>query len=429
MSINFIALQEKETNFRMKLLIIVQHYPPDMMAAARRWGNLLPGLQKEGFDCTVVCAGDGKYREYTGSSGERVIRVAISNIDKSSGVIVKAATQKRKIKRLLRRVIYTIWPPILRGSSVRIWLNKRQSVPELVDIARSSDYIISSYGPIGPFVLGWWLAKKTNKPWIADIRDSFESRYGVSNPLSRSVSRLIERYLLSKASLRLTVGNILAEYLTAIYKLPFHAIYNGWTDYDRIEPTQDFSNIKPYLYYAGSIYAHRLPALTVVLRALQHHPEITLKMRLLKDYTNGEFGRIISQEGSARQIELLPPVPQEIVNIETAQSLGDLVLEDISGTSELKNGTVTGKLIGLLASGCPGIAVCTPKSEIKYLVDKINSWHAVDTSEQCQYALADLKKNRAFLSNSETLNEYSMSAQSKKLAKLINQNCEYPGNL
>jgi len=406
----------------MRLLIVVPSYPPAISVAARRWSNLLPGLQKEGFDCTVVCAGDGKYKEYTGSSGERVIRVAIANIDKSSGVIFKAATQKRKIKRLLHRVIYAIWPPILRGSSARIWLKQLQSLPELLDIAQSSDYIISSYGPLGPFILGWWLAKKTNKPWIADIRDSFESRDGVVSPFSRKISRFIERFILRQASLRLTVGMNLAKYLSCSYQSEFHAIYNGWSDADRIKRLVQQPYIRPYLYFAGSIYTNRtLPALTLLLRAMKHHQEIKLKVRLLNDYTNGEFSQIINREGREIQIEILPPVSSEIVNHELAQSIGALVLEDISGTSALNNGTVTGKLIGLLASGVPGIAVCSEKSEIRYLVDKVNGWHAADTIQQCQTALEALKLQNSSSPNIEPLDEYSIVNQSKNFANLIRQ--------
>ncbi len=409
-------------NKSIKLTIISNWYPPDRRVPARRWGNLVSSLCTMGVDCTVISAGDGNYDEYIGDYGERVIRLPISN-----RATQNSPGKNKKLfpfKRSLRAMIYFIIPPLLLDFSVKRWILQPSLRAMLTKIAHESDCIVSSYGPLGPFLLGWWLARKTRKSWIADIRDSFESRDGKTSRLAKSLSRCLEARLLCKATQCVTIGKTLADHLMTTYDINFAAIYNGWTDIDIISRRNKNKFVEPYLYYAGSIYEHRISALAIVLeaihlKAIQENKKIKLKIQLLNDHTDGALTKLINYELNHEIIELLPPVDPKMVNEELANSIGALVLETIDDNDILRKGTVTGKLIGLLASRMPGIAVSSKTGEIRELVNKVPGWYGVDDVEGCREALDKLLNHCSMDSNIQALMEFNMSKQAELFLQLV----------
>lgn len=404
-------------NKPLKLTICVHCYPPDLRVSARRWGSLVSCLCASGVDCTVIAAGDGVYHEYVGKNGERVIRLPILNrtLQTMQAKNKKTMSVKKCVKALLSYAI----PPLLLSFSMQQWRAQFTFRRKLLRIARESDCIISSYGPLNPFLLGWRLAVKTNRPWIADLRDSFESRDGGASRWAKSVSRILEKRLLQRAKQRVTVGEYLARHLSSVCQADFSAIYNGWTDADLVKEPRKKEFEEPYLYYAGSIYDHRMPALSIVCEAIQKHPKIKLKIRLLNDHTQGSLRQLMAGLCEQKKIELLPPVEQQIVDQELADAAGVLVIESLDNNDVMRNGTVTGKLIGLLASGIPGIAVSSPSGEIRHLVEKTPGWHGVETIKQCTAALDDLMKPHHVKSNRQYLIDYHMSEQAERLLGLI----------
>lgn len=404
-------------NKYIKLTIISNWYPPDRRVPARRWGNLVSSLCDKGVDCTVISAGDSNYDEYIGDYGERVIRLPIANrtIQNSQGKNKNNFPFKRSLKAMFSLII----PPLLLDFSVKRWILQPSLRAMLTKIAHGSDCIVSSYGPLGPFLLGWWLARKTRKPWVADIRDSFESRDGKTSKSAKSLSRGIEAKLLRKATLRITIGKTLANHLMTTYGINFAAIYNGWTDADIISRRNKNKFVEPYLYYAGSIYGHRISALAIVLEAIRENKKIKLKIRLLNDHTDDALTKLINCELNHEIIELLPSVDPKTVNEELANSVGALVLEAIDDNDVLRKGTVTGKLIGLLASGMPGIAISSKTGEISDLVNKVPGWYGVDDVEGCREALVKLLNHCPEDLNIQSLMEYNMSKQAELFLQLV----------
>lgn len=402
----------------MRLLVVVNWYPPDLRVPARRWGNLVANLQQHGFDCTVVSAGDGRYAETVGEAGERVIRLPISNVDGDASARPSSAKWAAR-KRTLRQIAFAAVPPLMREFSARRWLSLPGQHPLLNELAAASDYVVSSYGPFGPFILGWWLARQGRKPWAVDIRDSIDFKDGLTLPPARFVSRRLERRILRDATLRITIGDTLAEYLSRLYALRFHAIYNGWSDSDVIPRNASAKAAHPYLYYAGSIYGHRLPAVDVVCKALRTRPTLRCKIRLLKDHTRGQLTKLIESSGVRDQIEVLPPAPQATVDEELASAHAALVLEDISGENELMNSIVTGKLLGLLVSGIPGIAVSARTGEIRRLVRDVPSWHGAASVSEFEDALSRIAQATPGVERAPALRRFHMAEQAAELGRLL----------
>lgn len=401
----------------MKLVIVVKWYPPDLKVPARRWGNLVRYLQACGAECTVVAAGSGGSIESTmGTAGENVIRLPISDSEPSSESVVKRPTAP-SLRQKAGRALLRVSPPILRDHRVLRWISHGRS-SQLIDVAASSTCVISSYGPLGPLVMGRQLAVSAGKPWIADIRDSFESRDGFASPFARRLSRRLEGALLRTAAVRVTIGNRLADYLSSRYGAAFAAIYNGWTETDLVERRAG-PNQEAFLYYAGSIYTHQLPALELLLHALRQVDGVRLRVRLLKDNTRGELSRLLNRTEFKGVTEVLPAVLPEVVREELACSIGAVVLEDLHGRSDLANATVTGKLLGLLASGAPGIAISSKLGEVSSIAGMVPNWHAVATMPDAIAAIVALTTRIHAQSTSEVMNEYHASRQASKLLDLI----------
>jgi glycosyltransferase involved in cell wall biosynthesis len=199
---------------------------------------------------------------------------------------------------------------------------------------------------------------------------------------------------------------------------------NGWTDRDLTGKVPTHEGSERYLYYAGSIYRHRIAALALVLEAMATHPDIRLRIRLLADFSGGSLTELIDQCPISNRIEILPPVDEATVHSELAGSSGVLVLEEISGSKALSNGTITGKLFGLLASGVPGIAVSSKSGEIRSIIDSIPGWHGADSVEEMSAALSEVLDNREIVASSEDLKCFHMAAQARILIRLIE--CLYP---
>jgi len=212
------------------------------------------------------------------------------------------------------------------------------------------------------------------------------------------------------------------------YGLAFHAIYNGWSDEDAQMQLQDNcegadEDGSPYLYYAGTIYQHRLDALVLVLKALRNE-ELRLRIRVLSDNTKQGLQAVLEEHGMVDRVELLPPVSSTAVAEEMSRSCGLLVFENLN-SSELHDGTVTGKLFGLLASGIPGIAVCSPSSEIQEIVAGVEGWSAVSTEADCRHAISALRTDeKRCVGNGEGITVYSVTTQAKNFYTLLKRVAE-----
>ncbi len=404
----------------MKILLISNRYPPDLKVSARRWGNLVSELKNNSIECRIISTSCCKYEETLGPSDEKIIRIPILSPKIPSEFTTANSTTKNISKRLKKLKISPLLPPILANKLALQWLDIFFSQPKIRSLASNCDQIIASYGPIGPLLLGILLSKRFKKHLIIDIRDSFESRDRNACSIAKTTSRKIERLLLSQALFRLTVSKTLARYLEKVYDLSFIPIYNGWSESDILKNFKyEQKSKEPYLYYAGSIYSHQIDAFKILLNSLKYFDNISLKIRLLNDFTNKELKSIVDEEKKYINIEILPATNIENVKKEIADSIGVIVLEAVGTKLDYRAGTVTGKLLGLLVSGKPGIAISSKHGEIKSIVERAEGWYWVDSIEKCRKALAYIKNIKSKTDNSKIMDKYSVEFQAGELIRTL----------
>jgi glycosyltransferase involved in cell wall biosynthesis len=404
----------------MKTLIIVNWYPPDKEVAARRWGNIVANLKEMGVDSAVFCVGKGKLNRLVGSYGEQIFRFSSTERPPLASYTIPVQKQIPNILSLKKWVLKFI-PDYLVIKYLRRWKSFNKNNNDIINLAQNSDFIISSFGEWDAFFEGWQIARKTGKPWIADIRDSFELKTGYNKSFPvRIIDRYLVSRLLNRAALRLTIGEQLSDYLSRQYHVKFHAIYNGWVPEDVLKTSPNDSDNDKYLFYAGTIYEHQLPSLFILLTAIGNFAELKLKVRLLKDSSKQGLNDWIEKNGFEKIIEILPPVSKEVVEKEIALSVGLIVLEDISSYNKARIGTVTGKLMSLLVSGKPGIAIASKDGEIANFTKKAEGWYFADNENDCNCAIKEILSDKKNIDNCSNLKEYSMKEQSKKLLELLN---------
>jgi hypothetical protein len=267
-------------------------------------------------------------------------------------------------------------------------------------------------------LFGLAMARKYNKPWVLDLRDSFQAGYSVNSKILSKFNGWVERKIIGRASLAITIGQTLASHLSEKYQSTFEYIYNGWTDADPICLDQRSKNHSNYFLYAGSIYQHQLPALEIFLDSLSTYDNCKLRIYLIRDYS----GNILQWSKDHRFediLEIYSPVSSDLLKIEMKNSTGVLVLEDINPL-DWQKGTVTGKLFSLLVSGLTGIVISHPDVEVFKLAAKAKGWFCASDIEGSSKAIKKIMEfdRTKIIDNKKIMSEYHYSIQAKKFSGL-----------
>lgn len=389
----------------MNILLICQNYPPNFTISAKRWGNLVPEMELLGAHCSVLTFQNGTFRLF--ASGERTLNCAPN----STGNYPSSYIQGGLLKKITH-ILGNFLPSIVDASVIPWGLGLIRHYGSWKKHANDADIIIASYGPSGPMFIARFLNRITGTPYVVDIRDSFDSRDRTSSVMLRRASRALEKALLSKAKMRVTIGKNLAFYLAARYQLDFVPVYNGWVDADSIHANKSSGVTKSYLYYAGRIYHHRISALELLLSVLKNNENLSLVIRLIGDHE--PVIKLVKELHVADKVALLSPAPAEIIARESAEAKALVILEALDDIRPWDVGTVTGKLISSLASGNDGIVVSSPNLEAYSLAENVPRWYRAHDKKSCEEALAALEVQESW-EMSAKLAELHCSAQAKFL--------------
>lgn len=379
----------------MKVLLLANEYRPGKVAF-RRVGAIVRYLSESGDEVTVAST---KLRSASGWWGERVIPLG------------------RALELTSTPIASSRLPPLGMGMfdrSTLSWLGHSITSPALRDAARTADVVISTYGPAGPTWAAYALSLFFRRPLALDIRDVPESRTS-DGRLQRALVRLLEGIVIGRAALVSTVGDVLSAYLSKRHGVKVVSIFNGWVDTDRVQANpQTRGN---YLYYAGSVYGHQLAAFEVVCSALASVEGLTLKVRLLQGDADALNG-IAGTAGVGGRVEILPPVDSQIVQEEVAGARMVLVLEALQYRAAWQAGTVTGKLIGLIAGGKQGIAVCRRDSELSSIASRF-PWWGVAADRNSLAALLNATDPEVEPELDNLLEPFKMELQIKRLREYL----------
>jgi colanic acid biosynthesis glycosyl transferase WcaI len=187
----------------VRILILTQHYPPEVTAAAARVEPFAEGLAARGHEVEVICAVPNHPRGVIESGYRgRLLRRIERNGVRVSYVWIRVSPSKRPASRIAIYASYAAMATVV-GSTVRR--------PDVI-------WATSPPLPVGAAAMA--LALRFRAPWVLDVRDLWPEAAVVlgqlTNPkLVRAAERL-ERRLYASAAAITTVTEPFRSHISAI---------------------------------------------------------------------------------------------------------------------------------------------------------------------------------------------------------------------
>ena len=414
----------------MKNVLIVSYYfPPLNFIAARRFGNMVKYMEEFGWKPWILTT-NSEGPLLSDISEDQIIRIEQITAGTYSTESQKKRTLKDGIKYLLDKVhirnIILFYRVFSKKWNNAVLKNEKEILKKLPEI----NMVIGTLCPFNLANIAEHFADILRVKWIVDFRDYFLSdRTREPNILVKYFStNIAKNRIIRNASAITTVSPSLAKLFYEQFNIPTEVIYNGW-DPRESKITVGLKNIeyesiagmKPYLYYAGTIYDHMLSSLFVIFKMLTLKPNLYFVIRFMGRKTilsmiNDKMRKLKLED----RIKIFEPCEPQQVNYEGDNSLTNIVLETLSTKSRISKGTLTGKLFGLLPFQAPILAVARTDSDIGKVLEETKKGRLCSTVEQTLEFIDEIE-NCSFNAEGDTteIEKYSKREQAKILCKLL----------
>jgi len=425
-----------------KVLIITYYWPPSGGAGVQRWLKFAKYLPQYGWEPIIYTpenpdfAIEDQSLQKDVSKDMTVIKRKIwepyeiykTLIGKKGQKVNVSFAQAGKKQGFIHKLALSVRGNFLIPDPRCFWI--RPSVHYLEKYLKENpvDAIISTGPPHSMHLIGLKLHRKTNIPWIADLRDPWTNidfyRELNLSWLADNIHHRKERQVLSEANGVVSVTPTWCRELSEISNRPVSLVHNGYDEEDIVQVNDpidsDFSIV-----HIGSINAARNPnVLWMALNELlQEVPELkkSLKIKLVGNVEPVVFADIekyqltdyIEKIGYLSHAEAI-----------TFQQTSQLLLLLINNTPNA-GGILTGKLYEYMASARPILAIGPVRSDIATLLKETQSGSIVgfdDVSGMKSVILDFFEKYKLGKLNSiaSGYQQYSRKAQCGVMAKLLN---------
>lgn len=283
------------------------------------------------------------------------------------------------------------------------------------------DIILGTFPPSSNILIAKYLAKKLKKPYVVEIRDLIsdynESVGGMKR--SKRLDRFMEYWLIKDAKGIVAVTKGFHKILKKRYfRKKVVTVYNGW-DTDS-KTFADILQKDKYLYYAGSLYEHRLESLEVLLHVISEvAAKSSVKMIIRSvgpENLDRKAKKMICDMGLEERVLLLPSASEEEVRKEQYNAYINVVLSSVHENDRSLMTTVPGKLYELLHAGAPILAVVPDVSEISDILRMTQK--GISTIDQKEMKNFILNTHDNYQGN-HTVSFFSRKHQAKKLCMFI----------
>lgn len=410
--------KHKEVKKR-KVLIVSYLFPPLNCMAAKRYGIMCKYLSKNGYIPYIITAKSRKGCFILSKldleipiSKEQITRVGIIGdgypICNLGLLLLCDYVHKQKIcSRVVEELSFGWYEKVKRELDVK----------KYEDI----DVVIGTYPSIGNLLVARYIAKKLKKPFVAEIRDLISDFNEVEFGEKRVgwFDKISERMLLRNANGIVTVTKGFQRILEKRYPgKKIATVYNGWDG----SPEKEGVPEKKYLYYAGSLYEHRLESLSVLINVVAKlHQEMDLELIIRSEgpaHLNFKAAQMISKMGLSQVVKLLEAEKEEVIKKEEASAYINVVLSTIHNDDVALMTTVPGKVMELMNNKPPVLAIIPAESDVGELLKYTNKGVAtIDESKILEFILSGGNEYRG---NGKVTN-FSRERQAKKLCKYLDQ--------
>ena len=376
----------KKNNTPKRILLICQHFFPEMISTGMHMTELSQGLTKLGWQITVI------------SSQPSLL------ID-SANPIVPNQMEYQGIKIIRTRSIGshagTLTSRLLFGLSY-LW----GSVLFLLRYYRNYDGLLITTNP--PFLgIAGYIAKKIlHKPFVLIVYDIYPDvlvRLGVfkSSSLIAKMWDCLSRLVMNSADANVVIGRDMMEIVKAKLKPKSHdkiSIIPNWSNELSIWPVPPLTNVFRKEHCPENTflvqYSGRM-ARTHNLEPLIEAAEILKEQPIIFQFIGDGAKKVILQEmvrsKKLNNVQFLPYQPID----QLAQVLSAANLAVICLRSEFTGLSVPSKAYGIMASGTPLLGFLDPESEIGRVILENNCGFVLrdPNAEQVAEIIQDLARN------------------------------------
>lgn len=306
------------------------------------------------------------------------------------------------------------------------WSFFSRSLISKIILDHKPDIIYTTSGPYSAHLLGLWIKKKYNLPWIADFRDPWSLNQFVKYlPFYRKINKYLEGKVLTNADKVVCVSEFDCFNFSNLAKTKniIEVIHNGF-DKDDFKNFGDIIHNKTDTFtilYTGNFSSTRKPTKFIdAIRYLYNEKLIECdSIKLL--FAGSNLERFLTNDVFIKNLGYV-----EHKELETLRRTSNLLL--LLQDSSIKTiGDYSGKIFEYIASGIPIVAITNPNSVVVNLIKITNTGFTVeDDINSIANCILNIYKdyknnNNNFQPNWTEIDKYSREESTNKLIKIINK--------
>lgn len=410
----------------MKNVLIVSYiFPPVNMIASKRYGTMCKYFEENGYMPYILTTKHDEVME-TGMRLDCEIPINKRQIMQVGSVRRNQEAQHSgwgSVSGLLNHWKYFSRTIETAGMG---WCEQVKAEIELEKL-KDIDIIIGTFPPMANLSVALYLSKKLKIPFIADIRDLISDYSEAPAGYKRAflIDKIMERNALKKAAAIVPVTSGFKAILKRRYpSKKFKVIYNGWDRKKLQQQDAGKVEIEKYLYYAGTLYPHRLESLKLLIKCLKNINGRSCEKVKFIIRSNGPLDlnarakNIIRQEGMQECVQVLEAVDENIVRNEQEKAYINVVLSSIDSEDQALMTTIPGKIYELLKEKPPILAIVPGCSDVAKVLHYTNKGIAsINEAEITEFIV---KKKESYIGN-QKINFFSRRMQAKRLCKFMDQ--------
>lgn len=371
----------------MRLLLITPYFYPDEPVGAARWNRLVKYLTQNGCEVYVIASNLISDSEESPLC-KRLVRVSYQS-SKIDQVLMRVSGAKKELSIEKKRQSDDARP---KGVAVRIygklieaigrlarfpasyWWSAAGVAKEGIKIVQEEkiDVIVATHPFSIALKAAYQISKRTNVPWIADMRDGWSSYYYGEYKYGTIYYKMlcaIEKYHLKYAFKVVTINESLAKTILAPGKKI--QIQQNVFDPEQIEWHDQIQQNQPVidLAFAGSV--HKNHCWDLFFEAMRDFPDVIKNGNVRVNYYGGSYSVVAEKMNDWGISDQLVQNHGYLNKNELVGRLKNADVLLVFGFSGAFGDTVsTGKIFDYIEIGKPIVVMGPPTSELAKMVVK-----------------------------------------------------------
>ncbi len=429
----------------MRLLLITPYFYPDEPVGAARWNRLVKYLAQNGCEVYVIASSLLSDSEESPLC-KCLVRVSYQS-SKIDQMLMRVSVAKKEISLEKKRQSVDALP---KGGLIRIygklietigrfarfpaayWWSAGGVAKEGIKIVREEkiDVIVATHPFSISLKAAYQISKRTNVPWIADMRDGWSSyyygeyKYGT---VYYKILCVIERHYLKHAFKVVTINESLAN--TILAPAQKIQILQNVFDHEQIERNDRIHMHMPVISFAFAGSVHENHCWDLFFQAINELRDVNIEENLRVNYYGGSYGVVAKKMNNWGISSQLVNNHGYLNKNDLVQQLRNVDILLVFGFSGSFGDTVsTGKIFDYIEIGKPIVVIGPPTSELAKMVVKTgigtllsNVQSIVEFIQEIQTNMSGFVQKQNASVNLKELEGYSASIVAKEYYKLFQQ--------